>query len=387
MLDSILSDHPAKLVAILTVLVISCSVTLLGVVVLMHLWRLAHERRERRFTDLWSPIFFQSVAETAKTLPVIQVSDWITFMQLYNNVQESIVGEAKDKINVLSRRVGFDRVALKLMRQGRLAHRLTAIIALGNLREHSAENDLQEFLLDKSPHLSLLAAWALLRIDARSAIARIAALCGSRADWSPVRVIQMLNEAGTDTVGDSLSRAAAHAPPDDAVRLLGFLEATRCITAVPLARDILGRKDLDDRLTIACIRLLAELAGPEDLPDIRGYLQHHNWCVRLHAVKALGRLGSVEDENYMISLLDDDNWWVRFRTAEALANSSFMTMARLIDIKTRVSTKAQEVLTPFSSPHPLRSKPSVCYQSKSVQPWAVFRDRGLTPEPTNERGG
>jgi HEAT repeat protein len=105
--------------------------------------------------------------------------------------------------------------------------------------------------------------------------------------------------------------------------------------------------------------LLAELAGPEELPVIRGYLQHHNWCVRLHAVKALGRLGSVDDEADMISLLDDENWWVRFRTAEALANFSFMTMARLLDIKTRVSTKAQEVLTPFAATHPFRSKVSM----------------------------
>jgi len=358
-LESILSASPAQLLAILTIGVISYSVTLLGVVVLMRIWRLARERREGRFTDLWSPIFFESTAETLKTLPVILASDWIMFMKLYNNIQESIVGDAKEKLNVLSRRIGFDRVALKLMRQGRLPHRLTAIIALGNLREHSAEDELQKFIFDKSPHLSLLAAWALLRIDARSAIARIAVLCGSRADWSPVRVIQMLNEAGIDTVGDSLSIAAAHAPPDDAVRLLGFLEATRCMTAVPLAREILGRKKLEDRLTIACIRLLAVLAGPEDLPVIRGYLQHHNWCVRLHAVKALGRLGSVEDENDLITLLDDENWWVRFRAAEALANFSFMTMARLMDIKTRVPAKAQEVLTPFSDPHPLRSKISM----------------------------
>lgn len=354
-----LLDPFARLAAMLGIVFISFSVTLLGVVVLMRLWRLARDRRERRFIDLWSPIFFESMAETPKTLPGILASDWITFMQLYNSIQESIVGEAKEQVNVLARRVGFNRVALKRMRQGRLSHRLTAVIALGNLCEHSAENDLQELLLDKSPYLSLLAARALLRIESRPAMARIAVLCGSREDWSSVGVIEMLNEAGTDTVADSLSKVAAHARPDEAARVLGFLEATKCTTAVPLARDILGRKGLDDRLTIACIRLLAELAGPEDLPFVRGYLQHHNWCVRLHAVKALGRLGSLDDEDNMISLLDDENWWVRFRTAEALANFSFMTKARLIDIKTRVSTKAQEVLTPFAATHPLRSKLSM----------------------------
>jgi len=101
------------------------------------------------------------------------------------------------------------------------------------------------------------------------------------------------------------------------------------------------------------------LAGPEDLPIVRGYLQHHNWCVRLHAVKALGRLGSVDDEENLISLLNDENWWVRFRSAEALANFSYMTMARLMDIKTRVSTKGQEVLTPFSATLPSRSTVSL----------------------------
>lgn len=358
-LHSILSDPLVRLAAILGIVFFSFSVILLGVVVLMRLWRLARDRRKRQFIDLWSPIFYESMAETPKTPPGILASDWITFMQLYNSIQESIVGETKEKVNVLARHVGFDRVALKLMRQGRLSHRLTAIIALGNLCEHSVKNDLQEFLLDKSPYVSLLAARALLRIDSQSAMARIAILCGSREDWSSVGVIEMLNEAGTDTVADPLSKVAAHASPDEAARVLGFLEAAKCTIAVPLARDILGRQGLDDRLTIACIRLLAELAGPEELPVIRGYLQHHNWCVRLHAVKALGRLGSVDDEADMISLLDDENWWVRFRTAEALANFSFMTMARLLDIKTRVSTKAQEVLTPFAATHPFRSNVSM----------------------------
>jgi len=356
---SILSDPLARLAAILGIVFISFSITLLGIVVLMRLWRIARDRRKRQFIDLWSPIFFESMAEIPKTLPGILPSDWISFMQLYNSIQESIVGEAKEKVNVLARRVGFDRVALRLMRQGRLSHRLTTIIALGNLCEHSAKNDLQELLLDKSPNVSLLAARALLRIDSRLAMDRIAALCGSREDWSPVGVIEMLNETGSDTVTDPLSKVAAHAPPDDAARVLGFLEATKCTTAVPLARDILGREGLDDRLTIACVRLLAELAGPEDLPIVRGYLQHHNWCVRLHAVKAVGRLGSVDDEENLISLLNDENWWVRFRSAEALANFSYMTMARLIDIKTRVSTKAQEVLTPFSATLPSRSTVSL----------------------------
>jgi HEAT repeat protein len=73
----------------------------------------------------------------------------------------------------------------------------------------------------------------------------------------------------------------------------------------------------------------------------------------------LGRLGSVDDEENLISLLNDENWWVRFRSAEALANFSYMTMARLMDIKTRVSTKAQEVLTPFSATLPSRSAVSL----------------------------
>lgn len=358
-IHSALSDPVVRIAAHLGIVFISFSIVLLAAVVLKRLCRLARERRERQFIDLWSSILFESMTETPKTLPGIPASDWITFIQLYNSIQEAIVGDAKEHVNVLARRVRLDRVALKLMRRGRLAHRLTAIIALGNLCEHSAKDDLEDLLLSKSPHLSLLAARALLRIDSRSAIARIAVLCGSREDWSPVRVIEMLNEAGTDTVADPLSKVAAQAPPDEAARVLGFLEATRCTTTLPIARDILGRKDLDDRLTIACIRLLAELAGPEDLPLIRGYLNHHNWCVRLHAVKALGRLGSQDDENYIVSLLDDENWWVRFRTAEALANFSFMTKARLENIQARASSKAQEVLAPFLTENPLRAKGSL----------------------------
>jgi HEAT repeat protein len=304
--------------------------------------------------DLWRPLFFESITEMPQVLPVIPASDWFTLVQLYNSIQESIVGEAKNHMNVLARRIGLDRVALNLVRRGKLSHRLTAIIALGNLREKTAKGYLERILLDKSSLLSLLAAHALLRIDPQSTIVPIAVLCSSRRDWCPVRVIEMLSEAGTDTIVGPLSKVAADAPTDESIRVLGFLEATRCAAAIPVAHDILERRGLDDRMIVACLRLFAEFAISEDLPLIRGYLTHRNWCVRLHAVKALGRLGSQGDAHLLISRLDDDNWWVRFRTAEALANFSFMTKTRLTDIQARASSRGQKILAPFVTAEPLK---------------------------------
>jgi hypothetical protein len=353
-IPSALSDPLGRLAALLGILCIGLYLALLGAVVLIRGYRLVCERRERQIIDLWRPLFFESIEEMPQKLPVILASDRFTLMQLYNSIQESIVGEAKGHINVLARRVGIARDALKLMRRGKLTRRLTAIIAVGNLHEETAKDYLESLLQDKSAPLSLLAAHALLRIDPQSAIARIAVLCGSRRDWSPVRVIEMLNEAGTETIAGPLSKVAADASADESIRVLGFLEATRCAAAFPIVRDILGRKDLDDRMIVACLRLFAEFAVSEDLPLIRGYLLHQNWCVRLHAVKALGRLGSKDDENLFISLLDDDNWWVRFRTAQALANFSFMTKARLRDIQAQASSKAQEILAQFATDDPLR---------------------------------
>lgn len=358
-IDPALFDPLSTIAAVLATVFIALYLTMLGAIVLLRWSRLLRERRMRQFIDLWRPIFFKSMTETPKKLPAILASDWFTCLQLYNSIQESIVGEAKDCVNVLARQVGLDRIALKLMRRRKLAHKLTAIIALGNLREEAAKDDLVRTLLDKSSPLSFSAARALLRIDPQSTIDLIAVLCGSRRDWSPVRVIEMLSEAGTDTIAGPLSKVATVALPDEGDRVLGFLEATRCTAALPSVREILGREALDDRMIIACLRLIAELGFPEDLPIARAYLRHWNWCMRLYAVKAIGRLGSQNDENHLISRLDDDNWWVRFRAAEALANFSYMTKVRLKDIQAQASTKAQEILAEFVVDNPLRRRVSL----------------------------
>jgi hypothetical protein len=357
-IDPVLSDPLSKIAAVLATVFIAMYFMMLGAIVVLRWSRLLRERRKKQFIDLWRPTFLKSMTETPEKLPTILASDWVTCLQLYNSIQESIVGEAKDRVNVLARLIGLDRIALKLMRRRKLAHKMTAIIALGNLREEAAKDDLGSMLLDKSSPLSFSAARALLRIDPQSTIDRIAVLCGSRRDWSPVRVIEMLGAAGTDTIAGSLSKVATVAPPDEADRVLSFLEATRCTAVLPIVREILGREALDDRIIIACLRLFAELGVPEDLPIIRAYLRHRNWCMRLYAVKAIGRLGSQ----------DDENWWVRFRTAEALANFSYMTKARLKDIQAQASTKAQEILAEFVADDPLKSRASFKMLDESVSP-------------------
>lgn len=81
---------------------------------------------------------------------------------------------------------------------------------------------------------------------------------------------------------------------------------------------------------------------------VRAYLAHPNHLIRLHAVLALGRIGTEEDIQRLTDRLEDDEWWVRYRAAEVLAGLSFVssdTLARLH--AEHPLQQVRDVLAPF----------------------------------------
>lgn len=321
---------------------------LLGWTLIVRRLRVSTDRRRRQMVTVWRPILTQSLIEAPDTLPPIHPRDRVLFLYLWNHLQESIKGESSDGLCTVMRRTGMDHVMHHYLAKGTLRQQLLAIVTLGHLKDPSAWPRLVELAHDMNAFRSLEAARALVRIDAPRAIPLLVPLMSQRVDWSPLKVLAILQSAGNDLVARAIGEATVQAPPLIAARLLRFLASIRNHRALPLIRPLLARRSLHEDVLAGCLSLFGQCSDPQDLSTVRQYLTHPTWFIRVQAATALGKMGVEEDEGYLIGLLGDSHWWVRYRAAEALSILPSMTEDKLsILVQTLPTTEARRVIMPF----------------------------------------
>ncbi|MGH7231405.1 MAG: HEAT repeat domain-containing protein [Nitrospiraceae bacterium] len=328
--------------------IVALAVVILAVILTMRLWLLASERRRTRFVEIWKPLLAESLLELPQSFPPVRKADTLAFLYLWTYFQESVRGDSHDKLNQVARLTGADVIAKQLLTHGSMRVRLIAVTTLGHLHDTSSWDALKQLAAAGNSFLALASARALVHIDPRAAMPIVIPLISSRSDWSPVKVVSILNEAGAEIVAMPLAHAVVSAPPEQAVRIIRCLEATRSTGALPVIREMLLGQVPDDRVIPACLHLFGEFGDPKDLSIVRTYVGHAMWPIRVQAAAALGRMGTEEDEDRLIDLLVDEQWWVRYRAAEALARLSFISRDQLVKIQDRqTDPRAKEVLRPF----------------------------------------
>jgi hypothetical protein len=321
---------------------------LLAWTVIIRRMRLSADRRRQAMVAVWRPILSESLIEAPASLPAIQPRDRILFLYLWNHLQESIKGESSKELCKILYRTKMDAVVHQYLATGKMRQQLLALVTLGHLKEATAWPRLVDLAHADNAFLSIEAARALVRIDASRAIPVLVPLIAQRADWSPLKVLAILQGASEHLVARALGEAAQHATPVIAARLIRFLASIRSHRALPLIRPLLDRQPLHEDILASCLSLFGQSCDPRDLPVVRRYLTHSTWFIRVQAATALGKMGVDEDEALLIGLLSDPHWWVRYRAAEALSILPTMTDEKLtLLVQTLPPGDGRHILTPF----------------------------------------
>ena len=321
---------------------------ILGWVLLLQTIRRRMSQREKQLMELWQPLMIESLISMPASLPPLEVGDRKLLLFLWNHMQESIKGQASDRLNLLAKRIGLDTLAFELLRTTTLRDRLLAVSTLGHLKDPHAWADLTRLGQSENAILSLEAVRALVRIDSERAVPAIAPWIGVRRDWSPLKLMTILSQAGPRVVADAMALVLPSAEPTILARLIRHLASTHCVAALSAVRQRLQQPETLDDVTAACLSFLGECSDPLDLSTVRAHLGHPTWFVRLQAASALGKMGILEDEALLVRLLDDPHWWVRYRAAEALTNLPTMTEDKMERLQmTMCSLESQEIIIPF----------------------------------------
>jgi len=310
--------------------------------------RIVTDRRRQAMVAVWRPILLESLIEAPASLPAIHPHDYILFLYLWNHLQESIKGESSSELCKILYQTGMDRVVHQYLVTGTMRQQLLALVTMGHLKETTAWTRILELAHADNAILSIEAARALTRIDASRAVPVLVPLIAQRPDWSPLKILAILQGAGEHLVAGAIGKAAQHATPMIAARLIRFLASIRNHRALPFIRPLLDRQPLDEDILASCLSLFGQCCDPRDLPTVRGYLSHPTWFIRVQAATALGKMGIDEDEALLIELLSDTHWWVRYRAAEALATLPSMTDEKLtLLVQTLPPGEGRHILTPF----------------------------------------
>lgn len=192
--------------------------------------------------------------------------------------------------------------------------RLAALRILSLAGSSVARPELARALRDPDPDVVGGAVGILgSRVDRESAAMLVAALREGR--YSRSRIAAHL-DAFPLPIADLLSPLLAD--PDPATRQWGATLLARYPdpeVELELAALVV---DEDPQVRAAVLKSLTRMRSRLAAPAALTALADPTWFVRIHAARALGKLGQIERASDLVPLLADPQWWVRTAAKESL---------------------------------------------------------------------
>jgi len=324
--------------------VLATTLVLLVATALMRVRLLARLARERAAAQLWNPLFAECTERVPDVLPRPRRRDAEFLLVLWCKAQESLRGEAQERLRTMAERVGVTLDALRLLSKGNARLKLIALVSVGHLREPRAVPLLLRLIAHPSALVSMTAAQALLRVDEISlAVPRVLAETVRRSDWALAKLVAMLVECDPEKVGPLLAaaiRTRLHAPRQDpgSGGLARLLRLHVCVNPQAVREAVLEvlRSVQQAQPLVAA---LDALWHPEDAGHARRLLGHEEWTVREAAARALGRAGGREDFARLCAALADRNRPVRYAAAQALCALPEIDVAELSALPGRLDDR------------------------------------------------
>lgn len=292
----------------------------------------ARQRRGSAVVARWRPVITAVLAgERPLGLPSLSRDEEVDFFKLWLHFQASLRGDARAALNWLATDLGCEGLALRMLARGDRGEQLLAILALGHLGHESAARMLQEVSMSRDRLLAVHASLALVQIDPQLAAGAMAPGLVTNVSW-PVREVVTVLQGAREQCAPVMNSLLKRIAPGDLPRLPQVMEGLRVAVSGADLRRLLAHQSVE--VQIAVLRMVSDPSARE---VVLSMLAHEDWRVRMHAAKALGRVGRREDVAALTVLLSDREWWVRNRSAQVIAALPFVgaaDMHRLADTTT-----------------------------------------------------
>lgn len=334
MVYATISEHTLQIGFWLCVISVIISIAILLEVTWLRFNKIHEEKCRKSFLKNWQPVLVQSALGEKLALPTLGESDVDRFLILWLHFQESLLGEPRTHLNALMYEVDLSAELKRRLLRGSVADRMVAITSFGYLKDQSVWNELENLVHSPVLVLSILAARALVSIDAAKAVPIVFPVIAERRDWPAPKVARILKES-PEIMASFLNfiEKAIHDKQPYLIRLLRLLHVQHLNQSPLYIRDILNHSD-NPELVLAALKLVRE---PRDLDLVRKRLRDDSWQVKVQAVKVLGQLGGKQDIPTLVSLLDSKDWWLRYRAASSINLMPFLKKIDFEEIKANLN--------------------------------------------------
>lgn len=275
--------------------------------------------RKALLEEQWKPYFWGAIVlkDIPQKLPALRSKDVHLFASLWISQYHSVEGEARHRLEELAHAVGLTEKTQryrKVFFMANAGRQVTALFIAGVLGDESAIPALRKSLKSSDQSLSFTAAMALVKLNADSFGEEVLNLAIIRK-WDAQFLAKILREIQIHNKGGGLEPYFSKLNPKILKTAMKAWSTVDPDGALGYAKKVIQKSETEGWLLCGALELLI---SPFDVSLARGLLAHPLWSVRLHAVKAINRIGFKQDVKKLTALLEDDSWWVQERVREAL---------------------------------------------------------------------
>lgn len=324
-MPSTASDILVSFVFYSGITILAVSFMMMVFVLFFRIWSLGKSRAIRRFNQRWETVLEALGHTIPSRLPPIRPKEAFLFLKLWSDYYEKADPTGRENLLELASHLRLESIAAKMLEERGGDHKILAMRTMGHLKSESATDKLLEMLKHPNPLFSLLAARALIRISGASALDLLMPYFIAKKEWQTNKVLLILGGIDPDTIAPVLIDAAGYTPVAQLPRLIRFFTLMPPERAREKAHELLKHHS-DPEIIAACLHYTNH---PEDKMLLKSYLAHKAWVVRMHTVKALAPILTVEEVGEILPLLRDHAWWVRYHTARTVVEQPFADTAYL----------------------------------------------------------
>ena len=283
--------------------------------VALRLLRTRQRRLRTRAAATWLPVVRDWVLGGTANLPRLSPVARPVLLNQWLHAHDAFQGDVTARLNELARAVGLDDFIAQLLRRPVGDERLQAVIACGYLGASAHWDRLAAELDGDDALLALAAARAMIRIDAERGLPAVLDQVERRTVWHERRTRTIFDGPERGALTEQLATRLGRAGPLAFQRLLGLVEVADGAELSPIIAARISSFD-DPELVADCLRMLR---GPAHGEQVRAFLDHPVWFVRVRALASMEATLVPADRSRLQELVRDPAWWVAHRAQELLA--------------------------------------------------------------------
>jgi len=304
-------------------------------IVILRIILIIRNRRYEKFINLWRPIIMESLAVPIDNAPKLKPRHAKYFMLEWNSLYDKLGRGSQGNLVQFASSIGINKYASYLLIARQPKDRITGIITLGHLRITGLWDILKAIAENETLVLSLASFRALLHIDSVRALGELFPLIIKRDDWPISMVAKILKEVENTSICSYLVSSALENDGADLSRVIQLMDVLQCASFGKVFSQLLAKEQSSQVISL-CMQALRD---PQYLSMVKDYATHQDAGVRISVASALGRLGTKQDIELLISLLLDDDWWVRYRAAQSLSKFPFVDKTQFLEIEQRIDNQ------------------------------------------------